>query len=226
MLNDFCPHYSSDLSRVFNTQCPPWMTLRNAQHFLRFAVGSYGWPMVCAITPCRGCFGLIKKATCCACMRYGVELKATWNWINSFSLRRIKSNDIVDDNCCHCNVAGTRFAARVHIDDVIYASYKNQVYEVSAVMIRNCASFLYSSLLSESLKTFKPWNFEFSSGVSRMVSSILFFWFFLFLLGKRFDNSPNLLSRFSRSISLSAPSLSSVGNGGLLFSLSNSSRLS
>lgn len=74
MLNDFCPRYSSDLARVFNAACPPWMTLKNAQHFLRFAVSSYGWPMVCAITPCRGFCGLMRKATCCACMRYDVKL--------------------------------------------------------------------------------------------------------------------------------------------------------
>jgi sn1-specific diacylglycerol lipase len=70
MLNDFCPRYSSDLARVFTAACPPWMTLKNAQHFLRFAVSSYGWPMVCAISPCRGFCGLMRKATCCACMRY------------------------------------------------------------------------------------------------------------------------------------------------------------
>lgn len=70
MLNDMsCPRYSTDLSRVFNTQCPSWMTLKNAQHYLRFAVSSYGWPMVCAIAPCRACCGLIRKVTCCAGLR-------------------------------------------------------------------------------------------------------------------------------------------------------------
>lgn len=69
LISDSSPKYSTDLSRVFNTQQPPWMTLRNAQHFLRFAVSSYGWPMVCAIAPCRGCFGMIRKVTCCACLR-------------------------------------------------------------------------------------------------------------------------------------------------------------
>ncbi|KAL7050484.1 hypothetical protein ACKWTF_004097 [Chironomus riparius] len=112
MLNDMsCPRYSTDLSRIFNTQCPSWMTLKNAQHYLRFAVSSYGWPMVCAIAPCRACCGLIRKVTCCAGLRS-------------------KSNHIVDDNCCNCNEAGTRVASRVSADDVIYASFKNQVFEI------------------------------------------------------------------------------------------------
>lgn len=38
MLNDDGPRYSTDLSRVFATS-PPWMTLKNAHHFLRFALG-------------------------------------------------------------------------------------------------------------------------------------------------------------------------------------------
>lgn len=110
MLNDTAPKYSSDLTRIFSTQ-PQWMTLRNAQHFLRFAVSSYGWPMVCAIAPCRGWFGMLKKVTCCMCFRK-------------------RRTHVVEDNCCQCNVAGARFASRIHNDDVIYASFKNQVFEV------------------------------------------------------------------------------------------------
>lgn len=64
-----CPRYSSDLSRVFNTQCASWMTLKNAQHFLRFALSSYGWPLPCAVAPCRSCCGIIRKVTCCASLR-------------------------------------------------------------------------------------------------------------------------------------------------------------
>lgn len=70
MLSDIpCPRYSTDLTRIFNSQCPPWMTLKNAQHFLRFAVCSYGWPMLCAISPARACCGIPRKVTCCAGMR-------------------------------------------------------------------------------------------------------------------------------------------------------------
>lgn len=70
MMNDIAsPRYSSDIARVFSSQCLPWMTLKNAQHFLRFAVSSYGWPMICAIAPCKGCCRLIRKVTCCAGIR-------------------------------------------------------------------------------------------------------------------------------------------------------------
>lgn len=63
------PRYSSDILRVFATS-PPWMTLKNARHFKRFAMASYGWPMVCYMHCCTGPFRLIKKSTCCACFRY------------------------------------------------------------------------------------------------------------------------------------------------------------
>jgi sn1-specific diacylglycerol lipase len=70
LLNDIaCPRYFTDLNRVFNSQCPPWMTIKNAQHFLRFAISSYGWALPCAIAPCRTCCGMMKKLTCCAKLR-------------------------------------------------------------------------------------------------------------------------------------------------------------
>lgn len=131
MLNDASPRYSSDLPRVFNAQCPQWMTLRNAQHYLRFAVSSYGWPMVCAIAPCRGCFGMIRKVTCCACLRFENAFMTLITMSSFVLIYRKRRTQVVDDNCCQCNVAGTRFASRIHNDDVIYASFKNQVFEVS-----------------------------------------------------------------------------------------------
>lgn len=158
MLNDSSPRYSSDLSRVFNTQCPSWMTLRNAQHFLRFAVSSYGWPMVCAISPCRGCFGVMRKSVCCACVRSVASLSpSNVNFIRIFHTLtfRHRSRPVVDDNCCHCNTAGTRFASRVHNDDVIYAFFRNQVFEVRGAIDPKRLTF-YSFSFSKSLITFKP----------------------------------------------------------------------
>ncbi|KAG5678518.1 hypothetical protein PVAND_008185 [Polypedilum vanderplanki] len=118
ILNDMsCPRYSSDISRIFSTpQCPSWMTLRNAQHFLRFAVSSYGWPMLCALAPCKACCGLTRKITCCAGLRN-------------------KSDHVVDDNCCNCNEAGARITSRVESNDIIYASFKNQVFEIPFIIL-------------------------------------------------------------------------------------------
>lgn len=68
MINDDGPRYSTDLARVFATT-PSWMTLKNAQHYVRFAIASYGWPFVCYMHCCTGPFKLIRKSTCCACFR-------------------------------------------------------------------------------------------------------------------------------------------------------------
>lgn len=68
MLNEDGPRYSTDVTRVF-AATPTWMTLKNARHFLRYAIASYGWPLVCYIHCCTGPFSLIKRSTCCACFR-------------------------------------------------------------------------------------------------------------------------------------------------------------
>lgn len=68
MINDDGPRYSTDLARVFATT-PSWMTLKNAQHYVRFAIASYGWPFVCYMHCCTGPFKLMRKSMCCACFR-------------------------------------------------------------------------------------------------------------------------------------------------------------
>lgn len=131
-------------------------------------------------------------------------------------LKRKTSADIEDDNCCNCNVAGTRFASRIHNDDVIFASYKNQVYEVRA---NEPFVFLFPFI---SFHKFNPWNFEFSgdSGISRIFSSILFLRLFLFV--RILEVNFFLVSRLSLEISFSVSSLKSVGNGGFALNFSNS----
>ena len=62
------PRYSADANRVFATS-PNWMTLKNARHFMKFALASYGWPLVCYMNCCTGPFRLFKLTTCCACFR-------------------------------------------------------------------------------------------------------------------------------------------------------------
>lgn len=70
---------------------------------------------------------------------------------------------------------------------------------------------------------FVPWNFELSgdSGVSRIISSILFLRFFL--TGKIFVRKLFLFSRFCLALSLSDASLKSVGKGGFSLNCSKSS---
>lgn len=37
----------------------------------------------------------------------------------------------MDDNCCLCHVAGVKFMSRLNDEDVLHASFKNHVFEVS-----------------------------------------------------------------------------------------------
>lgn len=110
MLNpDDGPRYSTDMARLFATS-PSWMTVPNARHMLRFALASYGWPMVCYLKCCRGCFKLIKNITCCGCCRSRTE--------------------VVDDNCCLCHFGAVMEVSRLRPDDIVYASFKNHVFEL------------------------------------------------------------------------------------------------
>lgn len=110
MLNpDDGPRYSTDMSRLFTTT-PAWMTLPNARHMLRFALASYGWPMVCYLKCCSGCFKLIRNISCCGCCR--------------------SRSDVVDDNCCLCHFGGVMEISRLRPDDIVHASFKNHVFEL------------------------------------------------------------------------------------------------
>lgn len=113
-LNDICPRYSTDTSKVFTSQCPAWMTLKNAQHFLKFAISSYGWQMACALAPCSALVGVMRRVSCCAKMR-----------------KKNRNLSVEEDNCCNCNIAGAKYSSKIHNDDIIYASFKNKIYEVS-----------------------------------------------------------------------------------------------
>ncbi|XP_037041693.1 diacylglycerol lipase-beta-like isoform X1 [Bradysia coprophila] len=120
MLNDDGPRYSSDVLRVFATS-PPWMTLKNARHFKRFAMASYGWPLVCYMHCCTGPFRLIKNSTCCACFRS-------------------KAQVVVDDNCCLCHVAGVKYMSRMRDEDVLHASFRNHVFELPFCVLADHAT--------------------------------------------------------------------------------------
>ncbi|KAL7022366.1 hypothetical protein ACKWTF_012212 [Chironomus riparius] len=109
MLNADGPRYTTDMMRLFATS-PPWMTVANARYMLRFALSSYGWPMVCYLKCCSGCFKLLRNATCCGCCR--------------------SQNNVVDDNCCLCHFGGVREISRLRADDIVYVSFKNHVFEL------------------------------------------------------------------------------------------------
>lgn len=115
MLNpDDGPRYSTDMSRLFATS-PPWMTIPNARHMLRFALASYGWPMLCYLKCCSGCFKLLKSATCCGCCK--------------------SQSNVVDDNCCLCHFSGVREISKLRAEDIIYVSFKNHVFELPFILL-------------------------------------------------------------------------------------------
>lgn len=115
MLSDDEPRYSSDLSRVFAV-APRWMNLENARHFLRLSIAAYGWPFVmyrhCVTGICR----LLGQITCCGCFRS-------------------KSSIIIDDNCCLCHLAGVKYISKLREEDIIFASFRNHVFELPFCVI-------------------------------------------------------------------------------------------
>ncbi|WAR11568.1 DGLB-like protein [Mya arenaria] len=80
---------------------PPWMTLDLMSHYLRFAIGSYGWPFYLTLTNrlCGLC-GLCSACRCCACIRPDERVNM--------------------DNCCLCNTAAFLKTSGVHTEDIIY----------------------------------------------------------------------------------------------------------
>lgn len=111
MLNpDDGPRYSTDMSRLFTTSAS-WMTIPNSRHMLRYALASYGWPMVCYLKCCSGCFKLLKNITCCGCCRN-------------------RSENVDDDNCCLCHFGAVVEISRLRPEDIVHVNMKNHVFEV------------------------------------------------------------------------------------------------
>lgn len=112
------------------------MTLKNAKHFMAFAMAAYGWPLVCYMHCCTAPFRLARLGTCCACFRYAhrLDYHRFGSGLTGLQMHtrthRSKARTVVDDNCCLCHVAGVKFMSRLSDDDVLHASFKNQVFEV------------------------------------------------------------------------------------------------
>jgi sn1-specific diacylglycerol lipase len=48
---------------------------------------------------------------------------------------RSKTPRVVDDNCCFCNVAGVRTLSGVPSHDILYATFRNRLFEVPFLVI-------------------------------------------------------------------------------------------
>lgn len=104
-------YFYLDINRVFSV-APRWMNLENARHYLRLSIASYGWPFVmyrhCVTGMCR----LLGEITCCGCFRN-------------------KTIIVTDDNCCLCHLAGVKYISKLKQQDILFASFRNHVFEVS-----------------------------------------------------------------------------------------------
>ncbi|XP_025832678.1 sn1-specific diacylglycerol lipase beta [Agrilus planipennis] len=107
--------YTTDVHKIF-VFAPKWMNLENARHFLRLSIAAYGWPFVmyrhCVTGICR----LMSQVTCCACFR-------------------TKSTIVTDDNCCLCNLAGVKDISKLREEDILFASFRNNVFELPFCII-------------------------------------------------------------------------------------------
>lgn len=83
----------------------------DAAYFMKFALGSYGWPLYMFMNPCSGPWNLCGGMRCFGCCRPTLE-------------------HISSDNCCHCNSAGLKLQAQLQDIDLVYCCYHNKIYEV------------------------------------------------------------------------------------------------
>ncbi|XP_015905728.1 diacylglycerol lipase-beta [Parasteatoda tepidariorum] len=88
-----------------------WMTLELACHFMKFAEGSYGWPMFLYTNCFAGMCQIWRDIRCCACCCKPPSY-------------------IVDDNCCQCHTAALKYVTGLTDEDLIFVSFHNRVYEI------------------------------------------------------------------------------------------------
>ena len=84
-------------------------------HYLKFALGTYTWPIFMYMNPC-GCLGLCRHSLICPC-------------------RQRVRNNVVSDNSCFCGYAGLLGVTSLNEADIIYASFENNLYRVPFVVM-------------------------------------------------------------------------------------------
>ncbi|KAK3090708.1 hypothetical protein FSP39_013912 [Pinctada imbricata] len=92
------------------TEPQPWMTMDLITHYMKFALGSYGWPLYVFDNLLTGVCRLCGACRCFACMK--------------------ASPNIIHDNCCMCNTAAIRKYTELPTEDIEYVNYHNEVYEI------------------------------------------------------------------------------------------------
>lgn len=88
------------------------MNLEYAYHFLKLSMASYGWPFLIYQHCTTGCCRLLPKLRCCSCFRR-------------------KTVEVTDDNCCMCNLAAFKYMSKAKDDNILFASFRNHIFEVT-----------------------------------------------------------------------------------------------
>ncbi|BFZ06737.1 hypothetical protein BsWGS_09776 [Bradybaena similaris] len=88
----------------------PWMTIPNMLHYMKYAMGSYGWPFFIYDHLSTGVCRLCPHYRFCACIR--------------------TSNGVISDNVCQCNTAAIKELTGITDDDIIYVTFHNKFKQV------------------------------------------------------------------------------------------------
>lgn len=91
------------------------MIFKNALHYLKFALGTYTWPIFMYMNPC-GCLKLCSHAAVCPC-------------------KRRTYNNIFQDNSCFCGYAGLLSVTELNESDIVYASFENDLCRAPFVVL-------------------------------------------------------------------------------------------
>eukprot|EP00112_Aurelia_sp_Birch-Aquarium-sp1_P019699 Seg493.3 transcript_id=Seg493.3/GoldUCD/mRNA.D3Y31 product="Sn1-specific diacylglycerol lipase alpha" protein_id=Seg493.3/GoldUCD/D3Y31 len=87
--------------------------LEDITHFSSYALAIYGWPFYLYDGILCGACNLCFKIRCCA----GCCRPSTKDFV------------LVEDNCCECNLEATKMFLNNHEHEIIYISYKDEVYQ-------------------------------------------------------------------------------------------------
>ncbi|XP_061191420.1 diacylglycerol lipase-beta-like isoform X2 [Saccostrea echinata] len=87
----------------------PWMTSTNMHHYMKYAAGSYGWPMYMFTHLATGLCRLCGACRCHTCYHGG---------------------EVIDDNCCQCHTAAIRRQTNIADQDLPYVTFHNKIFQI------------------------------------------------------------------------------------------------
>ncbi|CAG5114884.1 unnamed protein product, partial [Candidula unifasciata] len=88
----------------------PWMTIPSMLHYMKYAMGSYGWLFFI--------YDHLTTGVCqlCPYYRFGSCVRT--------------SNSVMSDNCCQCNTAAIKELTGISDEDLIYVTFHNKFKQV------------------------------------------------------------------------------------------------